>query len=238
MKNSSLSRNASDHEVRLVAAFFGNIKGYFVEVGANDPRERSQTWHLEQAGWTGILIEPQPDLATKLRANRKAKIFEVACSSPENAGRELPLHVAGPLSTLDRKHMAPGATPEKVITVPIRTLDSILMEAGCPAKFDFLSIDVEGHEIEVLRGFDIARWRPRLILLEDHVADLSKHRYLTAAGYRIVRRHENNGWYVSSESAVMCQWPDRWEIVRKYYLALPFRALRNLSRRLRKSIRS
>ena len=46
-----------------MAAFFGNIKGYYVEVGANDPRERSQTWHLEQQGWTGVLIEPQPDLA-------------------------------------------------------------------------------------------------------------------------------------------------------------------------------
>ena len=41
-----------------MAAFFGNIKGYYVEVGANDPRERSQTWHLEQQGWTGVLIEP------------------------------------------------------------------------------------------------------------------------------------------------------------------------------------
>jgi hypothetical protein len=114
--------------MRLVAAFFGNMKGF--EVRANDPQERSQTWHLEQAGWSGILIEPQPDLAAKLRANRNAKIFKVACSSPENAGRELPLHVAGPLSTLDQKHMAPGATPERVITVPIWTLDSILVEAG------------------------------------------------------------------------------------------------------------
>lgn len=115
-------------------------------------------------------------------------------------------------------------------------LDSILAEAGCPTRFDFLSIDVEGHEIEVLRGFDIARWRPRLILLEDHVADLSKHRYLVAAGYRIIRRYENTGWYVPRESEVICQWPDRWEILRKYYLALPFRVLRNLSRRLRKPI--
>ena len=49
--------------MRLVAAFFGDIKGFFVEVGANDARERSQTWHLEQAGWTGLLMEPQPDLA-------------------------------------------------------------------------------------------------------------------------------------------------------------------------------
>ena len=37
--------------------------GQVIEVGANDPRERSQTWHLEQQGWTGVLIEPQPDLA-------------------------------------------------------------------------------------------------------------------------------------------------------------------------------
>ena len=65
----------------------------------------------------------------------------------------------------------------------------------------------------------------RLILLEDHVADLSKHRYLTGAGYRIIRRYENNGWYVPSESTVGRQWSDRWEVLRKYYLALPFRIL-------------
>jgi FkbM family methyltransferase len=238
VKESLLSREISDHEMRLVAAFFGNIKGYFVEVGANDPRERSQTWLLEQAGWTGVLVEPQPDLAAELRARRKAKVFGVACSSPENAGRELPLHVAGPLSSLDRRRMAPGATPERVIDVPVRTLDSVLAEAATPANFNFLSIDVEGHEIEVLSGFDIERWRPQLILLEDHVADLSKHRYLTSAGYRIVRRYENNGWYVPRESPVTRQWTDQWEILRKYYLALPFRVLRNLSRGIRKPIRS
>ena len=73
-------------------------------------------------------------------------------------------------------------------------------------------------------------------MLEDHVADLSKHRYLTGAGYRIIRRYENNGWYVPSESTVGRQWSDRWEVLRKYYLALPFRILRNLSRRIRKAI--
>jgi FkbM family methyltransferase len=228
-----LSQVHDNHETRLVAAFFGDRKGFFVEVGANDPHARSQTWHLEQAGWTGLLIEPQPDLADQLRAKRSAKVFAVACSSPDNAGRTLPLHVAGPLSSLDRTRMAPGARPQAVIDVPIRTLDSVLEEAGAPERFDFLSIDVEGHEIEVLRGFDIARWQPRLILLEDHVADLSKHRFLAASGYRIVRRFENNGWYVPRDSAVRCRLSDRWEILRKYYLALPFRLLRNLSRRLR-----
>jgi hypothetical protein len=109
----------------------------------------------------------------------------------------------------------------------------VLEEARVPIGFDFLSIDVEGHEIEVLRGFDLARWQPRLILLEDHVADLAKHRYLTAAGYRIILRYENNGWYVPGGSAVQCRLSNRWEILRKYYLGLPFRMVRNLSRRLR-----
>ncbi len=222
-----------DPEMQMVAAFFGDTKGYFVEVGANEPRVRSQTWHLEQAGWTGILIEPQPELARELRAMRMAKVFAVACSGPEHDGGTLPLHVAGPLSSLDRSGMAPGANPEQVIQVPIRTLDSVLAEAKAPERFDFLSIDVEGHEIEVLRGFDIARWQPRLILLEDHVGDLSKHNYLRASGYRIVRRYENNGWYVPIASSVRMQSGDWWEIFRKYYLALPFRWLRNFSRRLR-----
>ncbi|HEY2419137.1 MAG TPA: FkbM family methyltransferase [Steroidobacteraceae bacterium] len=225
---------SSDHEMRLVAAFFGNRRGYFVEVGANEPHARSQTWHLEQAGWTGVLIEPQPALAGLLRANRTAKVFAVACSSPNNAGRTLPLHVAGPLSGLDRERLAPGAAPQAVIEVPVKTLDSVLEQAGTQPRFDFLSIDVEGHEIEVLRGFSIARWRPQLILLEDHVADLSKHRYLKAAGYRIIRRYENNGWYVPRDAAAEATLADRWAILRKYYLALPFRRLRNLSRRWRK----
>jgi len=224
----------SDHEARLIAAFFSDRRGYFVEVGANDPHARSQTWHLEQAGWTGVLIEPQPELAGKLRANRTAKVYAVACSSPDNAGRTLPLHVAGPLSALNRERMAPGAAPEQVIQVPVKTLDSILDDAGAHPGFDFLSIDVEGHEIEVLRGFDIARWHPRLILLEDHVRDLSKHRYLTSHGYRIIRRYENNGWYVARGAVDKAGLADRWEILRKYYLALPFRWLRNFSRRLRK----
>jgi FkbM family methyltransferase len=227
-------RRPPDQEARLIADFFGDRKGYFVEVGANEPRARSQTYHLEQAGWTGVLVEPQPALADRLRAERKAQVFAVACSSPDNAGKTLPLHVAGPLSSLDRLSMAPGARPETVIEVPVRTLDSVLEEAGAPAGFDFLSIDVEGHELDVLRGFDIARWRPRLILLEDHVGDLSKHRALKAAGYRIVRRYENNGWYVARGSSDRARVLDRWEIVRKYYLALPFRVLRNLSRRIRK----
>lgn len=223
-----------DREQRLVRDFFGGARsGFFVEVGANDPYHASQSSHLEQLGWTGILIEPQPNLAADLARSRTAKVFAVACSSPQNAGKVMRLHVAGALSSLDPARMAPGARTERVIEVPVRTLDDVLTEARAPVGFDLLSVDVEGHELEVLSGFNFARWRPRLILLEDHVGDLRKHRFLMRAGYRLVRRVENNGWYAPNDAAVTVGWRERWEIVRKYYLALPFRIARNASRRLR-----
>ena len=225
-------------EQALVREFFGAMHpGYFVEVGANRPRQESQTWHLEQLGWTGVLIEPQPRLAEDLRRVRTAQVFAVACSSPQNAGKRLRLHVAGALSSLDRERMAPGAEPERVIEVPARTLDEVLTDAGAPHGFDFLSVDVEGHELEVLGGFDFARWRPRLILLEDHVGNLARHRFLKAAGYRLIRRVENNGWYVPRDAMTAVRPRERWNIVRKYYLALPFRMARNASRWTRQQIR-
>jgi FkbM family methyltransferase len=225
-------------EQAQVRDFFGHARaGFFVEVGANHPTFASQTWHLEQLGWRGILIEPQPDLAENLRRRRSAQVFAVACSSPANAGQRMTFHVAGALSSLERDRMAPGAELQRVIEVPVRTLDDVLAEAQAPVPLDLVSLDVEGHELSVLEGFTLARWRPRLVLLEDHVGDLTKHRALTAAGYRLIRRVENNGWYVPADAAVEATPRQRWEIVRKYYLALPFRVLRNASRALRQPLK-
>ena len=67
------------------------------------------------------------------------------------------LHVAGALSSLERDRMAPGAELERVIEVPVRTLDDVLAEAQAPAPIDLLSLDVEGHELQVLDGFDARR---------------------------------------------------------------------------------
>jgi FkbM family methyltransferase len=225
-----MSIDEDERERELVRAFFGGATGFFVEVGANDPQRGSQTWHLEQRGWRGVLVEPQPELAARARQTRKAQVFAVACSSQ---GGRRPFHVAGTMSSLDRATMAPGTQPECTIEIEVRTLDDILADANAPQPIDFVSLDVEGHELEVLRGFDLARWRPRLILMEDHVSDLSKHRYLSSAGYRAMRRTGFNGWYVPADLAARASLTDRWGVLRKYYLALPLRILRNWSRALR-----
>ena len=76
-----------DDEARLVREFFGGAPGFFVEVGANDPKVFSQTFHLEERQWTGVLVEPQPALAEKLRQQRTRRVYAVARSSPANSGR-------------------------------------------------------------------------------------------------------------------------------------------------------
>lgn len=227
-------RLREDPQQHLVREFLESVTphtGFFVDVGANHPFAGSQSWHLERRGWRGVLVEPLPQQAELLRRTRQAAVFAVACSSPANAGKVLPFYADGPLSGLDRRQIAPFANPV-AIEVPVRTLDAILEEAGAPQPIDFLSIDVEGHEIEALSGFDFARWAPRLILMEDHLNNLNRHRFLVRHGYRLVRRTELNGWYVPQASPVRFGLAERWQLTRKYYLGLPLRKLRIRWRRL------
>jgi hypothetical protein len=80
----------AEKESELKRSFFGDSgPGFFVEVGANQPFELSQTWDLEQRGWTGILVEPQPDLAAALAQHRSAKVLAEACSSKVNSGKRM-----------------------------------------------------------------------------------------------------------------------------------------------------
>jgi FkbM family methyltransferase len=222
----------------LKEEFFGHARsGFFVEVGANDPEKWSQTFHLEQLGWSGIVVEPQPDLAAALRARRRAKVCAVACSAPENAGKSMPLHLAGIHSSFDPRLKVAAVRAAGAVDVPLTTLDRILDDSGAPTPLDFLAIDVEGHEIEVLRGFDFARWRPRLILIEDLVLDLALHRFMRARGYKWVRRTDINSWYVPVDSAMRVSLLGRWQFFRKYYLGTPVRRVRETLRRIRARFR-
>jgi FkbM family methyltransferase len=227
-----------DREVPLVREFFRDTpEGFFVEVGANDPKKDSQSYHLEEAGWRGILVEPLPELAGELRRLRKARVFEVACSSPDRAGQTMTLHVAGPFSSFDPNLAVTGMRADRTVAVKVDTLDHVLNEGEAKRPIDLMSVDVEGHELEVLSGFDFNRWQPRLILLEDHVSSLDKHRFMQRAGYRLMRRTGLNGWYVPMADAPPMDLLGRWQIFRKYYLALPFRMLRDWRRRRRDRIR-
>jgi FkbM family methyltransferase len=220
-----------DDEHRLRALLGNSGSGFFAEVGVR-PRG-SITEPLEAAGWTGVLVEPQPDVAAFLVTARSAKVFAAACVAADQAGEPLPLRVASPLASIDVGRPRPASN--YVIMVPARTLDDILREAEAPAPFDLLTLDAHGRELDALLGFDFERWRPRLIVIADPIANLQRHRFLKESGYRLIRRAGGCGWYVPAGSPAAAT-RERWSILRDYYLALPFRmawhALRRLNARI------
>jgi FkbM family methyltransferase len=219
-------------EEALKQEFFRDTPaGFFVDVGANAPQHDSQTFAMEQRGWTGVVVEPQPDLAEQHRQLRRAKVYAVACSSPANAGKTMRLHLAGIQSSLNPDFYVADMQRHGSIDVPVMTLDAILADAQAPTPLDFVSIDVESHELEVLDGFDLARWRPRLILIEDLAKDWRLHRYLQARGYKWIRRTGLNGWYVPTDSPAAVSEFGRLQFIRKYYLGVPFRIVRDAKRK-------
>lgn len=197
---------AQHGEDRWLERYFRGVHdGVFVEVGAHDGLTLSNTYRLEQLGWRGVLVEPDPERAAAARVNRpRSRVFECACLAP-NAPAEVTFHKVvefDAMSTatmsdfhLDRIRNAGYST--SALTVRVRTLDALLEEAGF-SRVDFVSIDVEEGEIEVLRGFDVCRWQPRVVMVESNGAERKPEirDYFNARGYTFMRSIAINDIYV------------------------------------------
>ncbi len=216
-------------EQQLVQEFFEHsTNGVFVEVGANEPITRSATWHLEQLGWTGLLVEPVPSCAAHLREQRQARVVEAACSNTAHDGTTARLHVAGGVgehSSLLPELSEPLSRTGQFVEVRVAALNTLLAEAQIK-HIDYLSVDTEGTEIDVFDGLDLERYQPKLILLEDHLRDWSKHRYMTRRGYKLVRRTDFNSWYVPQATKVHVSLFGALQLLRKYVLGVPGRRFR------------
>lgn len=212
----------------IVREFFGQRSdGFFVEVGANDPVKFSQTWLLERLGWTGLLVEPLAERCARLRPARpRSRVHQVAVGAPAQRGHlELQVPPDDMFASLCPREKAPLAV--KTERVQVKTLDDVLASKGDPTV-DFLSIDVEGLELEVLQGFALARHRPRLLLMEDHLKSLAVHAHLAAHGYELVKRTGCNNWYVPAGTPFpFSTWAERLRLWKRLRLNTPW----NIARR-------
>ncbi len=140
--------------------------GFFIEAGAVDGFFESNTYYLERfESWKGILIEPVPEMYARLRTNRpKAIHYHCALVASNYPHRSVTISPAHAMSTIVLSGRETGAT-RPLMDVPARTLGSIVEEVR-PSRIDLLSLDVEGFEIEVLRGLDLRVHRPRYMLIE------------------------------------------------------------------------
>jgi FkbM family methyltransferase len=166
--------------------------GWFVEAGAYDGFQQSNSYYFARMkGWRGVLIEPLPQLAAICRQKRpESLVVSCALGAPESEGHTLQLQHAGLMTMVrgmlgdeeeERQRAADGLavqglpTNQQLVTASVRTLTSVLEETGTPPDFDLLILDVEGSELDVLRGLDLNRFRPKAICIEirhENLADI------------------------------------------------------------------
>jgi FkbM family methyltransferase len=145
----------------------------FFEAGANDGLAQSNTLILEKKlNWSGILVEPLPHLFSKLAINRpNCELFHFALVDKNLLNRkeiemsygfsnnDLMSHV----NTYQKSFFS--FSKHKTIKVPVTTIDNLLKNSKIK-QIDFLSLDVEGYEINVLEGMNFKKCSPYAILVE------------------------------------------------------------------------
>ncbi|MEO0343085.1 MAG: FkbM family methyltransferase [Pseudomonadota bacterium] len=179
--------------------------GYFVEFGATNGISLSNTYLLEgEFGWSGILAEPARPWHDALQSNRSAKV-DFRCVWRETGEMlEFSESDVGEYSTLGAFAHLERHTKNRIVAnrydVPTVSLLDLLKDHNAPRLIDYLSIDTEGSELEILKAFDFDAYDIRIITVEHNHTPDRKHIYklLTAKGF--VRKYEKlskfDDWYV------------------------------------------
>jgi FkbM family methyltransferase len=204
----SYAQGAEDIIIPYLARYhFGmTAPGKYVDVGCNAPVRYSNTFDLYLNGWRGLNIDANSELIAEGRRIRRKDVFIRAAVS--DAEREVVFHKAkdDAVSTIDetrlvewKKHFEFSDADQETLTT--RTLTSILDENWAAGDgIDLLSIDVEGHDFQVLRSLDLTRYRPKMIVIEIHSLEMMEeneiYRYLTSNGYAFKYYAVLNAYFV------------------------------------------
>jgi FkbM family methyltransferase len=180
--------------------------GYYVEVGAYDGIGFSNSYFFEALGWSGILIEPVPEHYQQCLTNRPySKVVHAALGQGADTSLTKFSVVSGSQGAGTLSFMGNNdKQTERIcneggaihnIEVPFTTLDELLK--SYEGEIDFISIDVEGNELAVLKGLDLKKYKPRVLLIEDNENGKAEdvRRWLSSYGYIEKYRCENNVFY-------------------------------------------
>ena len=182
-------------EDKVAAALLTNDIGTYVDIGAHNGVDFSNTYHFYQRGWRGVCVEPHRKTYLELVHNRRGDANIQAAVSNHTGFETFHALKDGALSGLtrnapraDAEYRAYGLTPEwDTYQVAVYTFDDLLQYVGYPTQqIDLISIDVEDHEPQVIARIDFDRWQPRLLIVEENdpvaVRDAMKNVHYHYAG--------------------------------------------------------
>ena len=171
---------AQDNEdVFLYELFEGKRSGRYIEVGAHDGQHLSVSLPFEALGWTGVLIEPVRANFEACQAARPASHVVHAALGPAGSSGTVTFNEvvgeahSGVMSYLEtnvhhEQDLEAKAAKVRSVEVPFTTMTEVLAAAPEPEQeYDFAVIDVEGGEVGLFRGFDLGRFAPAVLVVED-----------------------------------------------------------------------
>jgi len=183
-------------------------EGFFVEFGATNGMLNSNTWLLEKKyGWKGIVAEPNPLWHSALMQNRSSSIDRRCVSSSSGTKVRFLItdsvdpELSGVAEFAGGDHFAEVRSAGREIQVETVTLNQLLIDHDAPTKIDYMSIDTEGSEYDILRAFDFSRYAIDLISVEQNrKTEAAIDAILTRHGYtRVFKEFSQwDGWYVRS----------------------------------------
>ncbi len=190
--------NSQSGEELYLRELFSNVKnGFFVDVGALHPYRFSNTHWAYERGWKGINIEPNPEMF-KLFLKYRERDINLNLGISNKAGMLNYYMYNEPAYNSFCK--SDERKPKNTISVLTKSLRDIFREYDI-RHIDFLSIDVEGSELSVLRSNDWDRWRPKWILVEQLEFDIDTYHqdelynFLKRAGYKFDSKYNRTVFY-------------------------------------------
>lgn len=176
--------------------FLNSTPGVFVDVGAHDGISLSNSYFFEkERGWTGICIEPMPHIFAKLQNNRKCICVQGCAAHKSGTGKLLMMSdpavdmLSGLQENYDPRHLkriqlevAQSGAKTELIDVNCYRLND-LFESNNIRHINFLSIDTEGGEFDILSSIDFSKYKIDVIFVEDNYGDNRFIPFLTENGY-------------------------------------------------------
>jgi FkbM family methyltransferase len=183
----------------LQTAFPGVTDGFFVDVGSWDGTIDSNTKALEERGWSGICIDPFP----KHMQDRTCRMVKEAVYG--RSGNRVTFRAADALGGIDQSlgRWKDKAQTQETVELVTVTLGEILDRAKAPSFIHFISLDIEGAELEALSGFPFDRYRIGTMAVEHNFEQPKRgdiEALMNRNGYRRVHSWHFDDYYVSAES--------------------------------------
>jgi FkbM family methyltransferase len=183
-----------------------NYKGTFFDIGAYHPIEISNSYHFEKNGWDCYCFEGNTKLIPLLREYRR-NVFNYAISNENKDSVQFQIYTENSKSSPSFSSIRINEeykqifvyNPEEIIeiSVPQRTIDWIIdNEIPNLHKIDIISLDIEGGELNCLFGFNFAKYKPKIILIENVVNMNLVNDYICKFGYKLDKRIYYNEYYI------------------------------------------